>query len=177
MHIRRGKWKHNGKTLGKRREERHWVKSKNSKKEWSMGKEGGGKSNKGWGLEARGFTKKHSFGNLVKAWSPTLRIVRKPMNKLIRGSNSSVRIILLVRLGTTGYILIDLIKLNDTWFCFFFFSFFLFFCLSLVTSKLRFLYLNIISSDVCYNNGIVTKVNAMHSFFLERISTYNIRSR
>ena len=98
------------------------------------------------------------------------------MNKLIRGSNSSVRIILLVRLGTTGYILIDLIKLNDTWFCFFFFSFFLF-CLSLVTSKLRFLFLNIISSDVCYNNGIITKDDAMYSFFLERISTYNIRSR
>ena len=151
------------------------MRSKNSKKEWSMGKEGGGKSNKGWGLEARGFTKKHSFGNLMKAWSPTLRIVRKPMNKLIGGSNSSVKIILLVGLGTTGYILIDLVKLNVHGFAFFFFCCCC--CLSLVTSKLRFLFLNIISSDVCYNNGIITKYDAMYSFFLEKISTYNIRSR
>ena len=98
------------------------------------------------------------------------------MNKLIGGSNSSVKIILLVGLGTTGYILIDLVKLNVRGFAFFFF-FCCCCCLSLVTSKLRFLFLNIISSDVCYNNGIITKDDAMYSFFLERISTYNIRSR
>ena len=43
------------------------------------------------------------------------------MNKLIGGSNSSVKIILLVGLGTTGYILIDLVKLNVRGFAFFFF--------------------------------------------------------
>lgn len=95
------RWKQIGKTLGKRREERHWVRNKNPKKEWSMRKEGGGKSNRRWGLEARGFTKKHSLDNLVIAWSPTRRILRKSTNKLIEGPNPSVRIILLVGLGTT----------------------------------------------------------------------------